>query len=49
VPSCSIGDVAVCFDSGPNVVVCSTITGGTGGSGEMDGGGGDAGPDVAAD
>ena len=52
VPSCSIGDVAVCFDSGPNVAVCSTITvgtGGSGGSGEMDGGSGDAGPDAAAD
>ena len=47
VPSCSIGDVAVCFDSGPNVAVCSTITGET--DGGMDGGSGDAGSDAAAD
>jgi hypothetical protein len=52
VPSCSIGDVAICFDSGPSVAVCSTIgagTGGSGGSSEMDGGGDDAGSDAAAD
>jgi len=34
VPSCSIGDVSICFDGSPSVAACSTISGGNdGGSG----------------
>jgi len=37
VPSCSIGDVSICFDGSPSVSACSTISAGTGGN---DGGSG---------
>jgi hypothetical protein len=43
VPSCSIGDVAICFEHGPAVGVCSTIT-----AGAMDGGSDAAASDGAA-
>jgi len=46
VPSCSIGDVAICVDSGPSVAICSTISAGTdGGSDAADDGGSDAAAD----
>jgi len=46
VPSCSIGDVTVCVDSGPSVAMCSTISAGTdGGSDAADDGASDAADD----